>query len=143
MRSRGHSFAAAVCVALVFAALPAGAFDWTPFEQESTIRILTHDEDGELRDTKVWTVVVGDAGYVRTNASTWLENIQRNPEIQVHVRGYEYLMRAEQVRDAGLRDRVEEAYKEKYGLIQRTMSLLRLREPTVLRLVPRTGAAER
>jgi hypothetical protein len=31
---------------------------------------------------------------------------------------------------------VEEAFKAKYGLVQRMMSALRMREPTVLRLVP-------
>jgi len=128
---------------LAAAAPRAGAFDWTPFAQEGTIRILTHDEDGEVRDTKVWTVVVDGAGYVRTSGSTWLENIQRNPEVQVRVRGYDYLMRAEEVKDAATRERVEEAYKEKYGLAQRTMSLFRFREPTVLRLVPRTSAGPR
>ncbi len=117
-------------------ALAAG-FDWAPFEEEGVIRILTRDDDGDLRDTKVWVVVDGGSGFVRTNASRWLENIQRDPEVQVRVRGTDYLMRAEEVRDEAVRDRVEDAFKRKYGFVQRTMSLLRLREPTVLRLVPR------
>jgi hypothetical protein len=43
---------------------------------------------------------------------------------------------AEEVSDEALRARVEEAYKAKYGTLQRVMSALRLREPTVLRLSP-------
>jgi len=49
-------------------------------------------------------------------------------------------MRAEEVRATALRESVEGAYKKKYGLLQRTMSLFRFREPTVLRLVPRSSA---
>ncbi len=140
---RSVSFAVVLAVSLALLARGALAFDWAPFEQESVIHLLTHDEDGDARETKVWVVVVAGAGYVRTNASQWLENVQRNPELQVKLRGYDYLMRAEEVRDAALRERVEEAFKEKYGLAQRTMSLLRFREPTVLRLVPRTEAGGR
>lgn len=140
---RSVSFAVVLAVSLALLARGALAFDWAPFEQESVIHLLTHDEDGDVRETKVWVVVVAGAGYVRTNASQWLENVQRNPELQVKLRGYDYLMRAEEVRDASLRERVEEAFKEKYGLAQRTMSLLRFREPTVLRLVPRTEAGGR
>ena len=128
---------------LLVAALGAGgraeSFDWAPFEKNDVIRILTHDDDGDLRDTKVWVVVVDGGGYVRTNASTWLENIERNPQVEVRVWGQNYLMRAEEVKDEALKEKIEEAFKEKYGFLQRTMSLFRFREPTVLRLVPRSG----
>jgi hypothetical protein len=138
-----RSWAAALVAASWICASSAGAagFDWTPFEQDSVIHILTHDEDGALRNTSVWVVVVDGAGYVRTNASRWLENIQRNPEVQIQARGYDYLMRAEEVQDSVSKERVEEAFREKYGVIQRLMSFFRLREPSVLRLVPRTAAA--
>lgn len=125
--------------AVLLCAGGAAAFDQAPFEHGEVIRILTHDEDGDLRDTKVWVVVVDGAVYVRTNASTWLENIQRNPQVEVIVYYQNYLMRAETVTDEALKEKVEEAFKEKYGLLQRTMSLFRFREPTVLRLVPRGG----
>ena len=140
MRVEAIAFVAALVGLLAPGASRADGFDWTPFEQEDVIQVLTHDEDGELRDTKVWVVVLDGSGYVRTNASRWLENIQRNPEVQVRVRGYDYLMRAEEVRASALRESIEGAYKKKYGLLQRTMSLFRFREPTVLRLVPRGSA---
>jgi hypothetical protein len=43
---------------------------------------------------------------------------------------------SEEVRDAAVTGAVEEAYKAKYGLMQRMMSAFRMREPTVLRLRP-------
>lgn len=137
MRREALAIVAALVLLLAPRVSRADGFDWAPFEQEDVIHVLTHDEDGELRDTKVWVVVLDGSGYVRTNASHWLENIQRNPEVQVRVRGYDYLMRAEEVRASALRESVEGAYKKKYGLLQKTMSLFRIREPTVLRLVPR------
>jgi hypothetical protein len=140
MRSvRWRLFATFLVFVAATAARGAG-FDWSPFERESVIRVLTHDEDGAVRNTKVWVVVVDGAGYIRTNASTWLENIERNPEIEVQASGHAYLMRADEVKDAAVKEQVEEAYKEKYGLMQRVMSVFRFSEPTVLRLVPRTAS---
>ena len=127
-------------VALLLAGRADG-FDWEPFEKSDVILVMTHDDDGDLRETKVWVVVVDGSGYVRTNASTWLENIQRDPQIELRAWGQNYLMRAEEVTDEALKEKIEEAFKEKYGFLQRTMSLFRFREPTVLRLVPRTQPA--
>jgi len=119
----------------------AAAMDWRPFEEESVIEIITEDEDGDERETSVWVVVVDGSGYVRTNNSRWLENIRRDPEVQLRVRSYEYLMRAEEIEDPALEERIEEAFKEKYGLLQRTMSVFRFSEPTVLKLHPRDGGS--
>jgi len=141
MATRLGAFGVWLAIASFSAEAWSVGFDWTPFQQENVIHLLTHDEDGDLRDTKVWVVVLDGSGFVRTNASRWLENIQRNPEVQVKLRGYDYLMRAEEVKDAALKDHVEVAYQEKYGFLQRVMSLFRFREPTVLRLVPRTNTA--
>jgi hypothetical protein len=129
----------ALAALLAAGAAHGAGFDWAPFEQESVIRILTHDEDGDLRDTKIWVVVVDGAGYIRTNASRWLENIRRDPEVQIRLGAYDYLMQAREVTDSATTERVEEAFKEKYGFVQRVMSLFRFREPTVLQLVPRTA----
>lgn len=126
---------------LALGAAPAAAVDWRPFEEERVVQIVTFDEDGDRRDTKIWVVVLDDAGYIRTNDSRWLANIRRDPEVQLRVRGYEYLMRADEVEDPAVKERVEEAFKEKYGLLQRMMSWFRISEPTVLRLSPREGGA--
>ncbi len=139
MGTLARMFPWAFAALLAAGAAHGAGFDWAPFEQESVIRILTHDEDGDLRDTKIWVVVVDGAGYIRTNASRWLENIQRDPEVQIRLGAYDYLMQAREVTDPAMTERVEEAFKEKYGFVQRVMSLFRFREPTVLQLVPRTA----
>jgi hypothetical protein len=111
--------------------------DWTPFAEEGVVEILTVDPDGEARETKVWVVVVDDAAWVRTNDSRWLANIRRDPEVRMRVREREYPLTAQEMVDRAVADRVEEAFKAKYGWMQRAMSALRVREPTVLRLAPR------
>jgi 6-phosphofructokinase len=127
--------AAALCVGASGAR--AAEIDWTPFAEEDVVEILTVDPDGEARETKVWVVVVGEAAYVRTNDSRWLANIRRDPLVRVRVRERELPLRADEGVDRETRERVEEAFKTKYGFMQRVMSALRLRDPTVLRLDPR------
>jgi hypothetical protein len=112
----------------------AAEIDWTAFAEEDVVEILTVDPDGEPRETKVWVVVIGDAAYLRTNDSRWLANIRRDPLVRLRVREREFPLRAEETTDRETTERVEEGFKAKYGWIQRMMSALRLREPTVLRL---------
>jgi hypothetical protein len=142
--SRGGSFARFAALALLLAAaLAAGGgdvcaaeIDWTPFAEEDVVEILTVDPDGEPRETKVWVVVVGDAAYVRTNDSRWLANIRRDPLFRMRVREREFPLRAVEATERETIERVEAGFKAKYGFMQRVMSTLRLREPTVLRLEP-------
>jgi len=55
----------------------------------------------------------------------------------MRVREREYPLQAEETADPATSDLVEAAFKAKYGWMQRIMSALRMREPTVLRLEPR------
>ncbi|TFG94764.1 MAG: DUF2255 family protein [Myxococcales bacterium] len=136
--SRGSSFARFAALALLLAAgsgdARAAEIDWTPLAEEDVVEILTVDPDGGPRETKVWVVVVGDAAYVRTNDSRWLANIRRDPLFRMRVRAREFALRAEETTERETIERVEAGFKAKYGFMQRVMSALRLREPTVLRL---------
>jgi hypothetical protein len=135
---RTHPLAALLLGAWVGWVSPASGVDfWAPARDESVVEILTTDSDGDLRETPVWIVVLDDAGYVRTNDSTWLANIRRGSPVRLRVGTEENAVRVSEVSDAGLRARVEDAFKQKYGWMQRVMSALRTREPTVLLLAPR------
>jgi len=126
--------ALALGAALAWAA-PARAEDpWAIFAETRTIEILTHDEDGELRETPVWIVVLDAAGYVRTNDSRWLANIRRGSPIELRAEGVTLPVRAEERDDPAEYERVEAAFRAKYGWVQRVMSSFRMRRPTVLRL---------
>jgi hypothetical protein len=135
--ARGALRAAAAFLASAALAGPATALDWDAYREDGVVEILTDDEDGARRETSVWCVVLEDAVFVRTNDSRWLANIRRGSPVALRARAVESAVSAEEVWDAPLRARVEEAYKAKYGSVQRVMSALRLREPTVLRLTPR------
>ena len=114
----------------------AAAFSVDSLREESVVEILTHDWEGALRDTKVWVVVVGDAGYIRTNDSRWLANIRRGSDVALRVRGVEHVFRADEIDDTSVYDRVEAAFVEKYGWMQRVMSAFRISRPTILRMTP-------
>jgi len=129
----------AVSAALLAWDTPALATDWAPYREDWIVEIITLDPDGERRETKVWMVVLDDAGYVRTNDSRWLANIRRLSDILLRTRGEEQSFRAEVDDDQALYDRVEEAFKEKYGLMQKIMSAMRVGRPTVIRLTPQAA----
>jgi hypothetical protein len=122
---------------LAFALLCAGAAHaggWSPFAEADVVHVVTRDADGDERDTPVWFVVVEGDGFVRTNDSRWLANIRRGSPVALRLDEVQRPVTAEEVADAELTAAVEEAFKAKYGLVQRIMSAFRMREPTVLRL---------
>lgn len=134
---RGPRASSACLLALLLLAPPAWAeTEWSPFSEASVVHVVTQDEDGAERDTPVWFVVVEGAGYVRTNDSRWLGNIRRGSPVALRLGETERRVRGEEVGDAAVTGAVEDAFRAKYGLVQRIMSALRLREPTVLRLRP-------
>ena len=95
--------------------------NWIAFADESVIEILTHDPDGELRETKVWVGVLDGVGYVRTSDTRWRGNIAADANVGVRVGGKEYALRAELVKDAALRARVNEVFRAKYGFTDRML----------------------
>jgi hypothetical protein len=113
------------------------ALDWQRFQDTDVIQIVTHDEDGALRETSVWIVTQGDHGYVRTNDSRWLANIRRGSGVALRLGEQEFAVSAREPNDAALSARVEEQFKQKYGFMQKVMSAFRFREPTVLELTAR------
>jgi hypothetical protein len=133
-----RSSSLALTLALLAAATPGGGAGWSPFAEAYIVHIVTRDADGADRDTRVWFVVVGDDGFVRTHDSRWLANIRRGSPVALRLdhegRIMERVVSAEEVNDATISAAVEEAYKAKYGFVQCVMSFLRVREPAVLRL---------
>lgn len=107
---------------------------WALFAETGTIEIATVDEDGNARETSIWIVVDRGAGYVRTNDSAWLANVRRGSTVEVRIDDTRLAVRAEESEDGDEYERVEEAFKSKYGWVQRMMSRFRTTRPTVLRL---------
>jgi hypothetical protein len=140
----------ALAASLAFAGT-ASAFDWTASREDSTVEIITLDEDGGKRETKIWIVVLDDAGYIRTNDSRWLANIRRGSAVQLRTKGgtkseteggtgsVETSVAVEIIDDDPTTyDQVEQAFKDKYGVPQKIMSAFRMSRPTVMRITPGT-----
>jgi hypothetical protein len=124
-------------LALATAATAATEIDWQRAQDEDVALILTHDEDGALRETSVWIVAFDGHGYVRTNDSRWLANIRRGSDVTLRLGEEAFAVDAREPNDPAIAARVEEGFKQKYGFMQRVMSLFRMREPTVLELTAR------
>lgn len=123
-------------LALLLAAAAAGAADWASLAETDVVRIVTVDEDGSRRSTKIWVVVVDGDAYVRTGATRWFANVERDPSVVLLDGRSEYRARAERVTAAERIGRVQEAFRAKYGLMDRLSGLVRIGGPRIFRLVP-------
>lgn len=116
-----HSLGLIFASLLLSAEVHAQSPDWNAVADESVIEVLTHDEDGDLRETKVWMGVVDGVGYVRTSDTRWRANIERDADVVVRVAEQEYPLRAELVTDRPLHVRVNAVFREKYGFQDRML----------------------
>jgi len=116
-----RSWALAIGLVFLCAEVRAEAPDWNAVAAEDVIEVLTHDADGELRETKVWMGVVDGTGFIRTSDTRWHANIEREANVGVRVGDQEYALRAVLVTDAELRARVNEVFRAKYGFTDRVL----------------------
>lgn len=136
----GRWAAAAALAGLLVAGAAAG--DRSPLARHAdanTVVIVTRNEDGTPRETKIWLVVVGGRAFVRTGSSRWGRNAERDPRVRLRVEGEEVALRARPVEEPELRRRVEEAFREKYGFSDWLVGLLRGHHPRIFELLPRDG----
>jgi hypothetical protein len=113
------------------------AIDWNRYSEEETVEVVTTNEDGSSRETKVWLVVVAGQGYIRTGNTRWGGNVERNPEVALRIGETELPLRVEFVTDDAEREAVKQALRAKYGFSDWILSPLRGRNPKIMRLVPR------
>jgi hypothetical protein len=110
--------------------------DWSALAGEETIQLVTRDASGDVRETKVWLVVVDGVGAIRTGNTKWFENLTRDPTLKVRMGGLEYAMRIEKVTDEEARKRINAVYRAKYGVQDRTVQLFRGVDLNMMRLLP-------
>lgn len=138
---------AALALALLLAVAPPARaslpVDWNAVADVDTIELVTADPDGRPRVTAVDLAVVGGRGYVRSGGTRWLDDLHRDPDLLVRIGAEELPLRAVRVNDSDTRQAVAAAFREKYGLSDVLLDLVRsLRGgPTFLRLEPRTSLA--
>jgi hypothetical protein len=131
------SFAALV-ISLASAAAIAAEPDWEKVKDVGRIQIVTHDEDGDARETTIWLAVVDGQGFVRTSNTRWFANLQRNPsDVVLRIEGVEYPLRAEFIENDKLRERVTAAFHAKYGWVDSMVHLTRGGRPNIMHMISR------
>ena len=111
--------------------------DWNDYADVDVIELITEDEDGDLRETKVWFVLLGGDAYLRTSGSRWLKNLRRDPDLSIRIEGKLYEARAEEIQGDVIVEKVDIASRRKYGFMDGLIGLFRARKPDVLRVYPR------
>jgi hypothetical protein len=132
--------AALLSLGLVLAAAGARATEpsWDKLADVGQIEIVTHDEDGDARETTIWFTVVDGQGFIRTGNSNWGENIRRNPsDVVLRIEGKEYPLRAEFIENDGLRERVVAAFRAKYGWLDGAVQFVRGKRPNIIHMISR------
>lgn len=117
--------------------------DWDSVSDVEVIELVTRDEDGDLRETKVWFVLLDGEPYLRTSRSRWLDNLRRDPALGLRIAGVPYRARAFEVTTPELIERVDAASREKYGWQESLIHFFRMRPPDILKIVPEEGAPAR
>lgn len=128
--------ALAAALALPVAAGAAGP-DWEALADVGTIEAITHDEDGDVRETKIWFVVLDGQGFIRTGSSRWGENVERDPELVLRIDEVEYPLRADFIDDDAHREQITAAFREKYGWVDGMIGLVRGGRPKIMHVIPR------
>jgi hypothetical protein len=142
MRSRTAVHGTLVLLLLACASTPVpeatGPIDWRAVADAGTPEIVTIDADGDVRETKLWIVVLDGRGFIRTGDTRWFKNIQRDPNLVLRIGGAAYPLRATLERNEQVRQRAHEAFRAKYGFSDRFIGWFSSRDASnVLRLDPR------
>lgn len=120
--------ARAASIGLLFFALacatptPSDApIDWRRIDEPWSLHVVTIDEDGDERVTRIWLALVDGRGALRTGDSRWWQNLQRDPALRIRVDGVDHPVVAEFVDDRETRARIDDAFVAKYGWLERLM----------------------
>ena len=98
-----------------------GPIDWEAAADRWSLHIVTVDPDGDERVTRIWLAIVDGEGTLRTGDSRWWENLKRDLNCRIRLLGNDYPLRAEFVTDHENMARIDDAFVEKYGWVERMM----------------------
>jgi hypothetical protein len=133
-------FASLAALAFVLAASGAGAAepDWEKLKDVGQIEVITHDEDGDVRETTIWFAVLDGQGFIRGGNSNWIGNIRRDPnDVVLRIEDKDYPLRAEPIENDALRERIVAAFREKYGWVDGAFNFVRGKRPNIMHMVSR------
>ena len=95
--------------------------DWNATDDRWSLHIVTLDPDGSERVTRIWLALVDGDGTLRTGDSRWWANLKRDPNARIRVLEIDYPLQVEFVTEHEQKARIDDAFVEKYGWIERMM----------------------
>ncbi len=104
--------------------LPGGALEgstvaapdsWSFTDAVETVQLETLP--GDPYSVNIWLIALGENLYIHAgaNRSTWVENIEADPNVRLRVNDSIYELVASRVDDQDEFDRFSDAYEQKYG----------------------------
>lgn len=89
--------------------------DWTFTEAVDTVQLETLPSDPY--SVNIWVIALDQHLYVHagTNRSTWVENMETDPNVRMQIEDRVYELAASRVESQDRFDRFADAYEEKYG----------------------------
>ena len=114
-------------------ALPAS---WSFTDAVDTVQLETRPSDPY--SVNLWVIALDEHLYVHAgaNRSTWVENLEADPNVRLRVNGSIYELAAVRVESQQEFDRFSAAYEKKYGSRPRNESVV---EAYLFRLGARSG----
>jgi hypothetical protein len=88
---------------------------WSFTDAVDTVQLETLP--GEPYSVNIWVIALDENLYVHAgaNRSTWVENMEADPNVRLRVKDSIYELLASRVEDQGEFDRFSDAYEQKYG----------------------------
>jgi hypothetical protein len=107
-----------------FLVLPGGALEgstlaapdsWSFTDAVKTVQLETLP--GDPYSVNIWVIALGESLYIHAgaNRTTWVENIEEDPNVRLRVHDSVYELVASRVGDQEEFDRFSDAYQQKYG----------------------------
>ena len=95
--------------------------DWQAATDRWSLQIVTLDPDDDKRVTRIWLANVDSEASLRTGDSRWWHNLVRDPNCRIRLSGIDYPVRVEFVTEHEEKARIDDAFGEKYGWLERVM----------------------
>lgn len=96
-------------------------------DEGEVVELTTFDARDHPHATELWIVDVGGRRFLRADlpGAAWLARLRARPEGELRRDDQSLRVRALPVEDAAVREAVERAMAEKYGLLDRLVGVLR------------------
>ena len=91
------------------------AVDVSALDSNWSLLVVTLDEDGDKRVTRIWIAIANGVPAIRTNERRWWKNLERDPAFHIRLDGVDYPVRAVEAVGEEDRIRIDEAFADKYG----------------------------